>query len=952
MKKIFKGAIFVLFLVTFLMSSAQTSFASSTIFGTTGSGPRGIVIDGSGNIYVANTSSNNVSKITPEGVSTILGTTGSSPQDITIDGGGNIYTANVDANNVTKITPGGVSSTLGTTSAGPRNITIDGAGNIYTSNTNANNVTKITPGGVSTTLASTGTSPRGILMGSDGNIYTANYGSNNVSKITPGGVSTILGTTGVGPYGIVMDGDGNIYTSNSAPDFLGGTPNVSKITPGGVSTILGTTDSSPFGITIDASNNIYTTNTSSNNVSKITPGGVSTILGTTGSSPQEIAINGDEDIFVTNGGSDNVTKIDNPIHDAAVSSLTYTVSAIGGGAETITNVPYGGVAKADFLANLTKGALSQTWDDTAVSDPVVTGDILVVTAEDTTTVTTYTITINDPSNDATISAANYTVSAVGGGAETITNVPFGTAKADFLADLSGNQDGQTWDDVSIQDPVVTGDTLVVTAEDGTTVITYTVTTNAELSHDATVTSAIYTVSAIGGGAETITNIPFNTSRVNFLANLTMGQEGQSWDTSNINNSVLTNNTLVVTAEDEVTEITYTLTVNGQVPFYWFNSGADADWETLAGNWWTDTEHTEQALALPTGLDEVITIGIPGTGPEVDLDTWIEPASIDATNTGISFTSVAFTWLNMSITGDATFNGVINYNGTLLGDATFNDESCNVSASTVDGNAIFNNGSCNDNNGVVSGNASFYDASINYGTVEGNACFAETATNSGTVLGSVSVCAVPPTLTTSPATLLTETGVTLNGEMTNNGGEDATSRGFNWGLTDSYGTTVTQASGPYGTGTFSTILSDLACNTTYHYRVFAINTSGTSYGSDVSFTTNNCPSSSGSSRRVSVPQADTTCSPGDKFSTTTGLPCTSFSSNSSTNSGPTACTITLTLRQGNTGNQVKCLQTKLNIISDGIFGPITKASVINFQKAHLLVPDGIVGPITRGEMNKI
>ena len=113
------------------------------------------------------------------------------------------------------------------------------------------------------------------------------------------------------------------------------------------------------------------------------------------------------------------------------------------------------------------------------------------------------------------------------------------------------------------------------------------------------------------------------------------------------------------------------------------------------------------------------------------------------------------------------------------------------------------------------------------------------------------------------------------------------------------------------------------------------------------------------KKVETVLANTVCRRGEKFSTITGLPCTSFAL--SINSGPmatsqtsrhSACFITLTLRQGNREDQVKCLQTKLDIISDGIFGPITKASVINFQKAHLLVPDGIVGPITRGEMNKI
>lgn len=52
-----------------------------------------------------------------------------------------------------------------------------------------------------------------------------------------------------------------------------------------------------------------------------------------------------------------------------------------------------------------------------------------------------------------------------------------------------------------------------------------------------------------------------------------------------------------------------------------------------------------------------------------------------------------------------------------------------------------------------------------------------------------------------------------------------------------------------------------------------------------------------------------------------------------------------LREGSRGEEVKQLQTLLKVGADGIFGPITKAAVINFQKNNDLVPDGIVGPYT-------
>lgn len=53
----------------------------------------------------------------------------------------------------------------------------------------------------------------------------------------------------------------------------------------------------------------------------------------------------------------------------------------------------------------------------------------------------------------------------------------------------------------------------------------------------------------------------------------------------------------------------------------------------------------------------------------------------------------------------------------------------------------------------------------------------------------------------------------------------------------------------------------------------------------------------------------------------------------------------TLKLGSRGNEVKTLQSKLNLIADGIFGPITEEIVKDFQKKNGLTADGVVGPST-------
>lgn len=61
-------------------------------------------------------------------------------------------------------------------------------------------------------------------------------------------------------------------------------------------------------------------------------------------------------------------------------------------------------------------------------------------------------------------------------------------------------------------------------------------------------------------------------------------------------------------------------------------------------------------------------------------------------------------------------------------------------------------------------------------------------------------------------------------------------------------------------------------------------------------------------------------------------------------------LTKWLKLGTIGEDVKYIQKKLGVKPvDGIFGPITKAAVISFQKKKGLVADGIVGPVTYGAL---
>ena len=96
--------------------------------------------------------------------------------------------------------------------------------------------------------------------------------------------------------------------------------------------------------------------------------------------------------------------------------------------------------------------------------------------------------------------------------------------------------------------------------------------------------------------------------------------------------------------------------------------------------------------------------------------------------------------------------------------------------------------------------------------------------------------MPPTVTTGSATSVTSSSATLNGTVNPNG--SSTTYYFQYGTSTSYGSSTTSTSAGSGTSDVSVdaSISGRSSNTTYHYRLIATNSAGTSYGDDQSFTT--------------------------------------------------------------------------------------------------------------------
>ncbi len=94
----------------------------------------------------------------------------------------------------------------------------------------------------------------------------------------------------------------------------------------------------------------------------------------------------------------------------------------------------------------------------------------------------------------------------------------------------------------------------------------------------------------------------------------------------------------------------------------------------------------------------------------------------------------------------------------------------------------------------------------------------------------------PTVTTSSVTTYTSTTALLGGNVTSDGNATVTESGVCYSTSQNPTTSNNKTIIGSGTGTFSTTVSGLKANTTYYVRAYAINSQGTAYGSQVSFTT--------------------------------------------------------------------------------------------------------------------
>jgi trimeric autotransporter adhesin len=292
--------------------------------------PSGVVLDSTGTMYIADTNSQRIRKVSNGVITTIAGNGSYGfngddgpatmaqlyfPSGVAVDSSGNLYF--IDYNNfrirevsngvITTVAGGGESSAdnVPATSAnltGPLGIAVDSGGNLYISDESTNRVRKVS-NGVITTVAGNGTAgfsgdngpatsaqlnePTGLAVDSARSLFIADSRNSRIRRVSAGVITTIAGGGSIfgdgaatavslgAPTAISLDLADNVYFADIGTGSNNNVTSVRKLSNGIITTIESSGYQQgvfyPAGIAVDSSNNVYVADSTNNLVRVLTP---------------------------------------------------------------------------------------------------------------------------------------------------------------------------------------------------------------------------------------------------------------------------------------------------------------------------------------------------------------------------------------------------------------------------------------------------------------------------------------------------------------------------------------------------------------------------------------------------------------------------------------------------------------------------------------------------------
>jgi sugar lactone lactonase YvrE len=324
--------------------AAANRFQSQLVIGTGLVSPAGVMPDATGNVYITDSSTNQVIQFVAAGLNFNVAAIGSPAAEVTYNfsiaagtslGSVGIYTQGVSgrdfvdagastclAQTYTATTYCGVNVEFSPLGSGTRSGAVelfDQNGNslatAFISGVGSGPQAAVFPGTV-TSLGSQLSAPAGVAVDGFGNVYIADTGNNRIVALpwTGSGYDaqiTLLQSGLITPMGLAVDAAGNLYIASSGNDKIVKLPR--SVSGFGQPIKVGTSFSGPAGVTIDSKGYLYVADTLDARVDQFTWIGAaySTELevGSNHKAPTGIAVDGGGNVYYTDPYQNQISEV-------------------------------------------------------------------------------------------------------------------------------------------------------------------------------------------------------------------------------------------------------------------------------------------------------------------------------------------------------------------------------------------------------------------------------------------------------------------------------------------------------------------------------------------------------------------------------------------------------------------------------------------------------------------
>ena len=240
---------------TYVAAPGPMTLVSSNLYQ-----PDGVAVDGSGNVYIADSGNNAVKEWCVASNTVITLTTNglSYPYGVAVDGAGNVYVDSYSANTLQEWSPVSQTATVLVPNGlySPSGIALDGVGNVYLADRYSYTIKEWSATGSNvTTLVSGLYYPQDVKVDFLGDAFIADTDHSAIKEwsVANGAVNTLVSSPGANsPYAIAVDAGANLYFADQTAAIKEWSPANSNLT-----TLFASPSDPIYALALDGAGNLY-----------------------------------------------------------------------------------------------------------------------------------------------------------------------------------------------------------------------------------------------------------------------------------------------------------------------------------------------------------------------------------------------------------------------------------------------------------------------------------------------------------------------------------------------------------------------------------------------------------------------------------------------------------------------------------------------------------------------